>query len=829
MSTATFNPSALNSAQSSPSRVWRHLLWKDWRQVWQLVIGITIVQAALQLMLGTLEVLLPVEMRELSKASVNIALAAPTLLAIACCGMLIGHERQTGCWAWSSSLPVSWRQSLLSKTVVWVFSSTVSLILLLITAQIALSMNERVWLPALFQNSSSTWTYVMTLAITVQVFIFFSIAALLIKDTLMAFVVAAVGMLALHIATIIALAYLLETFVSSHSRLEENIILFVGVYLLSSILGAIGLVYAYRWRWNVGQYAPVPLFGRTSSVGIVRPQRAAWQSFAGASTAPSEFRMLLNHGMRSALGLRIAVVVLALLLMALALMDRALPPCVFAIWLASCILGVSVFSGDQTANRFRFFADRGVDWKKLLIGHVLPPALIAVGLCAIAGVAILSVAETAADYFYPLLICIPIFIVGMLSSLVFASPIISLTVTFVVLSAMFAINSGAILIWEVIYPYNHWEAIAIWFPVSTAIILVVAIRLVPRWLRVDRLNAFITYFWTVFIAAFLPAVFGLTFGFLTIPNYPWQGIPLDRISNVDWSGGPEVKPRSVITRENSGLLRSQNRAGYLNESKLSLEIKETIEGDLLERSMSRSQWLASQNDLLEAIEQGGPKPQKDGLQLSANLSQMIKDSATVALMATDARDKDKSLRAWKANRKLIEFSQQPALQVTTMEAILFVWEMWNTLSDSDLKFLESTGELAQLTPPDPISLDEFRTILRARASIKRELVRLRSVNDVLNQMGRFGTYTPDGFNYLATWGFNAFPPLRWAIERQQSAKLGSELNSTATYANLSGEFAVGESSYSGYLTNAYFTQIFLKKRLDNRLQEVRNAEKQTAP
>ena len=92
-----------------------HILWKDFRQVWQLMIGVAVIQASLQLMLGLLEMLLPDDMRGLSPITINIALASPTLLAIACSGVLIGQERQNGCWTWNSSLPVSWRQSLVAK------------------------------------------------------------------------------------------------------------------------------------------------------------------------------------------------------------------------------------------------------------------------------------------------------------------------------------------------------------------------------------------------------------------------------------------------------------------------------------------------------------------------------------------------------------------------------------------------------------------------------------------------------------------------------------------------------------------------------------------
>jgi len=132
----------------------RHLLWKEFRQVWQLIVGIVIIQAFVQLMLGLLE-MLPSEMVGLSQSAINIALASPSLLAIACCGALIGQKRQTGCWAWSSSLPVTWWQSLVSKLIVWIGASTASLALLLCVAAIALNMNHQALGRVLFSEQTA--------------------------------------------------------------------------------------------------------------------------------------------------------------------------------------------------------------------------------------------------------------------------------------------------------------------------------------------------------------------------------------------------------------------------------------------------------------------------------------------------------------------------------------------------------------------------------------------------------------------------------------------------------------------------------------------------
>ena len=297
----------MKDLEPSSFTMWRHLLWKDWRQVWPIVIAIVLVQAMLQLLMGTLEVLLPFQMQQLSSASINVALSSPALLAIACCGLLIGHERQSGCWAWSSSLPISWQQSMFSKFIIWSLSSVVALVVLMGVAGIALAMNHRTLAQTFTadqQNDLFATSFLLTVIIGIQVVIYFSIAALLIRDTLMAFVVAAAGLFAFHIvATVLHIEGAMRRLLSGGNFLADVLVLYISSY----VVGAIWLAYVYRWRWNAGQYAPVPFFGRTSSVGFARPPRIAWQSFAHSATQPSEFWMLLRHGMRSALGLRIAV------------------------------------------------------------------------------------------------------------------------------------------------------------------------------------------------------------------------------------------------------------------------------------------------------------------------------------------------------------------------------------------------------------------------------------------------------------------------------------------------------------------------------------------
>ena len=158
---------------------------------------------------------------------------------------------------------------------------------------------------------------------------------------------------------------------------------------------------------------------------------------------------------------------------------------------------------------------------------------------------------------------------------------------------------------------------------------------------------------------------------------------------------------------------------------------------------------------------------------------MIERTAVVALIATDRRQKDLAIRAWKANRKLIAFCQQPALQAATIQSTAYVWEIWSTLDDESLQFLVDTQEIESLIPVRP-SVEQFREVLTARATLQR--IAIQSTKHNLSQYS----------SYISSWygklPLRNYPPIRWAYERQQALALSEDLGlssrlQNATYYN----------------------------------------------
>src|SRR5690349_6329113 len=121
----------MNHAAMNQTPPWRHLLWKDFHQVRPALVGSLGILACLQLLYLVLQLFANGTGMQTFQHTYTLALLAPTLAAIACSGLLIGHERQTRTWNWSSSLPLDWRWALASKFIVWFVSSLAMVAILL--------------------------------------------------------------------------------------------------------------------------------------------------------------------------------------------------------------------------------------------------------------------------------------------------------------------------------------------------------------------------------------------------------------------------------------------------------------------------------------------------------------------------------------------------------------------------------------------------------------------------------------------------------------------------------------------------------------------------
>jgi hypothetical protein len=340
---------------------WRCLLWKDFRQVSPTLIAVTLGGLAMQLLLVA-AVIWGDENQELGSLAPVIACVAPVLFAIGACGMLVGHERQSGSWEWSSSLPVSWGYALSSKLLVSL-SGAVFIAMLLAIVPVSLLLVGHL----VIENTSLVMVYVsgMTLIALIEVVAYFFIATLLMRETLTALVIAGLGLCIGQVAIpALALAIASDRLVRWGLTPDfANMLISYSASFGILVVGMFAMLVAFRWRWTTGQRSAFLM--RSTATAATAPSAAYVYS---TPNSPGSWRVLLKLALNSSLWLRLSAVAVASLLM------FGLEPITsswgFGLALGSGLLGLSAFEGDQAQQRYRFLADRGLAPWKLVVSRL---------------------------------------------------------------------------------------------------------------------------------------------------------------------------------------------------------------------------------------------------------------------------------------------------------------------------------------------------------------------------------------------------------------------------------------------------------------------------
>ena len=186
----------MDLAHQSRPTIWFALLWKDFQQVKSTFIAVLAGFLAVQLLLLFSASFVQNAEARMAQfgATVTFACIAPILLALGCGGMLIGHERQTGTWAWSSSLPVSWLQALGSKLFVSTIGSLCASLPLAIIPVLLLITRQLPVPPISSDKQLAFYVSGMTIVIFFEVIVFCFLATMLLRETLTALVVAGIGL-----------------------------------------------------------------------------------------------------------------------------------------------------------------------------------------------------------------------------------------------------------------------------------------------------------------------------------------------------------------------------------------------------------------------------------------------------------------------------------------------------------------------------------------------------------------------------------------------------------------------------------------------------------
>lgn len=476
---------------------WLCLLWKDFMQVRSTLIAVAGGGLAMQLLLLVAERWFD----DVQQATPLIAYIAPMLFAIGACGMLVGHERQSGSWEWSSSLPVSWRSALTSKLLITLAGGIVTCVVLAVIPVVLLLPGR---LP--IDKTSLIVVYMsgMTIVALLEVIAYFFLASLLIRETLTALVIAGLGLSGAQVAiTAMSLA------MASNRLVRWGLTADFASFLISFVsslgilaIGMVAMLIAFHWRWTIGQRTVFRM--RASAPAAAVPSAAYVYS---VTESPTSWRVLIKLALVSSLWLQLGAVALASLVF-------------FKFWgitveflvLPAGILGLSAFQGDQAHQRYRFLADRGVAPWKLVLSRLGVASAWMLGLwCTM----LYSPLTFAAPQWIPtIVLCSLAFLVSALAAICFRKPVVAMTVATVAFI-------GALMVYALAmyYGLEHLRQPSLWIrqesltkftllwsPLAMLVLLATIFRAARRWIVYDGLHLPIYFMAAVVLALVLPIV-----------------------------------------------------------------------------------------------------------------------------------------------------------------------------------------------------------------------------------------------------------------------------------------------------------------------------------
>lgn len=454
---------------------WFSCLWKDYRQIQPMILAVALSLLGIQLVMLTIAFSVndSAVRQGLLEALACLPCFGPVLLAIGCSGMLIGQERQSGTWGWSSSLPVSWRSALLSKLCITAVSTLIVTALLCITP-LALVLTEKL---VIF----NTWQVVgyaalVTSIIVLEVVVYFCLASLLIRETLTALVIAGLGltvgqMLLLGVSLTIGLNP--DLLISTGLSREFSTGLASGLWTAGVLLvGSVWLVSAFRQRW-MRDVSGVGWFSANATTAAL--PRATRFVYSG-ETPPSEWWMLVRHAVANSWPLRLAIFLLPLLFVWLEKQSLyAIAP--FAIGL----MGLTAFEGDQTQQRIRFLSDRGVSPFRLISSRLFVAGLwslltLAVAFALPGNSQVQADSQVDGEFMIGNLLGASLctFLLGAISAICFRKPLIAAGVGMV--SASAAIWSGsAVSLAFVLHAHDRWDVVHTYWDTTSSYLWIVTL------------------------------------------------------------------------------------------------------------------------------------------------------------------------------------------------------------------------------------------------------------------------------------------------------------------------------------------------------------------
>lgn len=754
------------------------LLWKDWRVVRQVVVAIAVIMPLLQLLLVTLSFVFarggPRE--EILGPTVLIAMLAPTLVALGCSGMLIGHERQTGTWGWSSVLPTSWQSALLSKLVVTLSACLVVFCISAIVPSVLFASG-----PLSFASFRSEFSLIpiVTFLVWFEIVAFFYLALLLFREPLVALVV---GAIAVSIAQLIVIGTLTRASTDfllsaglAPSRETAEIVLMFSLGTLFFLVGTACMVWAFRWRWTYGQTTPLRLWDMRLRSAPAKP--IEYRVREGIS--PSEWGSQFVLAFQQMLGLRLLVI--SGLVPTVSWLNRyELRDMLSAVVFQSIgILGATTFAGDQGLGRFRFLADRGVSPYRIVTTRlIVATGFVLVGLAACKlGMSIGSprFGLEFIGFASPELLFLA-FSIGALGSLCFRRPIIAVTVTVITLGAC-----GGLLLWaykelRYVIPFasvrdgisNRLFAA---FVVSSACVLLAAVyKIAFTWCSRDRVNLVLRYI-AVFPAACAVSLLALLhLGFLLQPSYDPKEFPLAALE-YDLKKIPEI-------RDARGLFKAIDIAEWSQAYNLHVSWGTTdpysdayalFVRSVKEKEATGDKWLEQAKSDLSKLDDHISwtlSSELDLLKQIWNCNPLLAKLAIVGRLAAAEGEFELSKQAWQRAKQLLDVNSD-YLHPITQNGRSMVWWALCDLSDGEVAGLGGPLAVRDLCPKITPEADQIK-----QTSLIQTILTLSAINGELP--GRESGAIRMGEN-APPWFFR-YPPVKWFIMRTVVAEYHNRIS-----------------------------------------------------
>ncbi|QDV23269.1 hypothetical protein [Aureliella helgolandensis] len=798
------NPTILEIVARPRPSATSALLWKDVQQVRDLTVATIAGLCGLQLVLAAAGLwLVPIHERQgFLGGTFSFPALGPFLAALGCIGMLLGHERQSRSWNWSSSLPISWSASLASKLLV---TLTVCLLILLALSIVPASLLATGAIEVQLQAApDSLQIYSAIYAGGLALLVFFEFlftccaTVLFFQNTLTGLVVGAIAVTSTHVGLLGASEiFKLRSMDSLVSQGWYNYFLAAAI----AVFAGMATLLLYRWRWTTGQTWSFS-FGNT-----VQDEREAGAFFIRTQAfAPTLRRSLLVHALFNSFYLRIFILLGALLLSLLANANSDSTDLGVIAILTIGLLGVTTFEGDQTLERYRFLADRGISPRKLVSSRLLVSGGIAlVVLLTLFVFFRIGSAKSNVPVLVFLVPCWIAFGVAALTSLCVRQTIVAITLCAVMLGLGAVVTTTIIQVdgpTSLFLLSRQLVAPAMLGGALCGCIPIIGIYwLARRWLTSDGARLTQHYWWLAGIAVLAPICLACCFSFLGVRNAPWAGMsdaeyaqyqarlaqrpdlelapPVfdNRLRIRSYSpAASEIHWLASSFRQNSGAPRIQNELhSWLDQTSryLTQDGTQPLATGLAE--------LATSLEDLEKRLETPTKPQSSQLWSSSKLDELnalLETTAVLGKWACVRGDTELAYRAWEDNLHLQRYASQN-LAVATASGRATSMEILATLSDTEIETLGGPDVFAALIPPESNERDAAIETLRLGAEAQRRILRRTPPLGAPTPHDRAEAEQPSlpiQLSGLAPRPLSSyFPPLRWHAERQLAQLVADQL------------------------------------------------------